>query len=282
VQTIKRNIQGALGRLGVHQRLKASVLYDLYWSIADHRLIEHRRKEVAFYRDLLRGFRHNDLIFDIGANIGMKADVFLRLGACVIAIEPDELNQKILREKFLKLRLPKKPLSIIGKAVSDKVAVETMWIQAPGSALNTLSEKWVGALKEEKTRFRDDQNRLDFSSKKTVETTTLEELIITHGVPFFIKIDVEGYEAVVLRGLKRPVPFLSFEVNLPQFRLEGLECVKLLEHLSSQGRFNYSADTQSGLALNEWVEATVFAYVLEHSSESAIEVFWATVDTTRR
>jgi FkbM family methyltransferase len=58
---------------------------------------------------------------------------------------------------------------------------------------------------------------LEFARRKAVKTTTLEELILTHDLPFFVKIDVEGYEASVIRGLQRPVPFLSFEVNLPEF-----------------------------------------------------------------
>ena len=274
--TIKQSLQGVLGRLGVHQRLKASLLYDLYWNIADKRLIEARRSEVGFYRNLLQGFRHGDLIFDIGANVGIKTDVYLRLGARVVSIEPDESNQKILREKFHKLRLIRKPVSIVGKAVSDKIASETMWIDGPGSALNTLSQKWVEALKENKTRFAHTQDSLDFAHHKVVETTTLEHLISAHGLPFFVKIDVEGHEANVLRGLKHPVPFLSFEINLPEFRPEGLECIKLLEQLASDGKFNYSTDCGRGLALTEWVDAQNFAPILEGCANSAIEVFWKT------
>ena len=45
------------------------------------------------------------MIFDVGANVGDKTDVFLRLGARVVSIEPDEANQEVLRGKFLRYRV---------------------------------------------------------------------------------------------------------------------------------------------------------------------------------
>src|SRR6266849_6304856 len=196
--------------------------------MADRRRIDARSNEVHFYRCLLDGFRQRDLIFDIGANAGEKTDVFLRLGARVVAVEPDEVNQEVLREKFLRYRMAPRPVVIVGKAASDRETVETMWIAEPGSALNTLSHKWVETLRADKGRFEDELAGLDFLRRKEVETTTLEQLVIAHGLPTFIKIDVEGYEPTVLRGMQSPVPYLSFEVNLPEFRPEGLECVELL------------------------------------------------------
>jgi hypothetical protein len=44
-----------------------------------------------------------------------------------------------------------------------------------------------------------------------VPLTTLDELIARHGMPVFIKLDVEGFEAEALAGLTRAVPALSFE-----------------------------------------------------------------------
>jgi FkbM family methyltransferase len=278
----KQFFQGMLKRAGVYQRLKASHIYDLYWGIADRRVIEARRREVDFYRNLLHGLRRGDLIFDIGANHGTKTDVFLRLGARVISVEPDELNQEILREKFLAYRFVQKPVDIVGKAVSDKVTSVTMWIDGPGSALNTLSQKWVDTLKEDKERFVSTHDNLEFARCKIVETTTLEELMSVYGSPAFIKIDVEGHEASVLRGLKRAVPFVSFEINLPEFRPEGLEGVEILARLAPEGRFNYTTDCQHGLALGQWLDARAFSSILEACSESTIEVFWKAVDSYGR
>jgi FkbM family methyltransferase len=276
MQALKRRFQSTLKRAGVYYRVKNSYLYDLYWSVADSRLIDGRSKELEFYRSLLNGFRPGDLIFDVGANVGDKTNVFLRIGARVVSIDPDEANQEVLRGKFLRYRLSPKPVVIVGKAISDTLTTETMWIDGPGSAVNTLSQKWAETLKTKKDNFAYANFGLEFAQHRSVETTTLDDLILTHGQPFFVKIDVEGYETKVIRGLKHPVPFLSFETNLPEFRQEGIECVELLDNLDTNGTFNYSADLLKGMSLKKWLGAEEFSRVLEQCSEKAIEVFWRT------
>jgi FkbM family methyltransferase len=273
VRALKPYLQTVLRRLGLYERLKASPLYDLYWRMADRRVIDDRRREVQFYRDLLNRFRPGDLIFDVGANDGYKTDIFLRLGARVVALEPDQVSQEILKQKFLRHRLRTKPVIVVDKAVSDRNTATAMWIAAPGSAKNTLSQKWVEVLRADERRFG---HKLDFAQRQAIDTITLEQLITEHGLPLFIKIDVEGHEISVLRGLQRPVPYLSFEVNLPEFKPEGLECVELLRRLATDGKFNYAADCRHGLALKQWLEAREFVPVLDACAEKSIEVFWKT------
>lgn len=271
---LKQPTRKLLKRTGLYHRLRTSVLNDVYRGMADKSWILARKKQIDFYRHLLPELRPGDLIFDVGANEGLKTDLFLRMGARVVAVEPDETNQRILHERFVKLRVSRNPIVIVGKAASDKSSSESMWVDGPGSAVNTLSQKWADTLKENKERHTYEHCGLDFVQRKTVETTTLEDLIAAHGYPLFIKIDVEGYEVNVIRGLRRAVPYLSFEVNLPEFRPEGLQCVALLGELAADGQFNYAVDCERGLAMEQWVSSSEFAKILGNYSESTIEVFW--------
>lgn len=271
MQSLKPYVQSSLKRLGLYHRLKASPLYSLYWSVADRSFVEDVSKELHFYRGLLRGFRPGDLIFDIGANHGYKTGIFLRLGATVLAVDPDEVNTQILKDTFHKYRLSPKPVIIANCAVSDENAVETMWIDEPGSAKNTLSRKWVDTLRCDDTRFG---RALQFANHKQVVTTTLEQLFVKYGAPFFVKIDVEGHELSVLQGMQRPVPYLSFEVNLPEFRPEGLQCVEVLSRVCASGKFNYAADCRQGFGLGEWLEPQEFSRVLADCVDESIEIFW--------
>jgi FkbM family methyltransferase len=270
-QMIKQLLKNRLRHTCMYNRLKESFLYDVYWQIANPQIIEARSKEVAFYNALLQGLGRGDLIFDIGANHGSKTDIFLRLGARVVAVEPDEYCQNVLEYKFLKLRLANKPVTIVREAISDKRGTVEMWVENPGSAMNTLSQKWVNTLRNDGKRF---QQIWNFQSQRKVQTTTLEDLIIRFGIPFFIKIDVEGYEPNVLMGLRHAVAYLSFEVNLPEFRPESLKCVELLERIQTGGHFNYATSCENGLELREWVGIEEIRNLLEACNHKSIEVFW--------
>jgi FkbM family methyltransferase len=268
---IKRYSQQLLKRLHIYERLKASHLYDLYWKIADPSVVDARNREIAFYRNTLAGFRKGLVIFDIGANDGYKTMIFLRLGAKVVAVDPDEANVRILSEKFCRCRLFKTPVSIVGKAVSDHQGTAVFWIDRPGRTQNTLSQKWVEVLRDDQSRFKFHHT---FGGKTEVATVTLQELISAYGVPFFVKIDIEGYELNALKGLQTPVPYLSFELNLPEFSLEGLECISVLEQLAPRGSFNYVIGGRTELAMEQWVRADEFRDILRNCTHRAIEVFW--------
>ena len=139
--TARQNFISMLKRSGIYHRLRASSVWGLYIILKNRKVFEDRERQDAFYRNITPGFRPGDLVFDIGANIGDKTDTFLRIGARVIAVDPDPRNQAILRQKFLRYRLTPRPVTVVGKAIGATVGVETLLTCAPGSAFNTLSKK---------------------------------------------------------------------------------------------------------------------------------------------
>jgi hypothetical protein len=163
---------------------------------------------------------------------------------------------------------------IVGKAVGANVGVETMQVCAPGSVFNTLSKKGVSMISEATNRPKQLSHAIEYKEKTIVETTTLDHLIEAYGLPFFIKIDVVGFELEVLQGLPRSVPCLSFEIGLPESRQELLQCVDLLGGLSSSGQFNYTWDRRNGLALDNWLDLQAFLRILEGCGDGPIEIFW--------
>ena len=116
-----------------------------------------------------------------------------------------------------------------------------------------------------------------YSTQHVVEMTTLGSLITAHGIPRYIKIDVEGHEVHVLRGLPQPVPFVSFEAILPEFLTETRECMEMLGRLSPQGRFNYAVNCYAGLVLAAWLSGPEMGALLEGIGEKTVEVFWKSV-----
>ena len=85
-----------------------------------------------------------------------------------------------------------------------------------------------------------------------VPVTTLDALIERHGLPRFCKIDVEGFEAEILRGLSQPIPLLSLEY-VPAAIGIACEAVALLAALGSY-RFNATVGERRSFPWPDWQE----------------------------
>ena len=173
--------------------------------------------------------RPGDLAFDIGAHLGDRTRCWSQLGATVVALEPQPQFARALRWQF---------------QGSPRVIVEPMAVGArPGTAtlhasrrtptVTTLSTDWIASVRKAESFAR-----VRWDQQVQVPVTTLDVLIERFGVPRFCKIDVEGYEAEVLRGLSRPLPAVSMEY-VPVAIEVALEAVGLLQRLGHY-RFNVS------------------------------------------
>lgn len=219
---------------GLYERLKYSVPGIAYATLFKPSQRRQALKELHFYRSFLQPCT---LIFDIGANDGHKTVAFAAIANKVIACEPDPHNLGILRTRFRN----KKNVIIEPFAISDRAGTSNFFIHQPGSALNTINPTWKKIVEtENKGRWKED---IQFSeSVIPVTTITLDSLIKKHGLPEFIKIDVEGNEKNVLSGLTHSVKYISFEVLLPEFLDDAITCMDMLLQLDQNTRFNYAIE----------------------------------------
>jgi FkbM family methyltransferase len=210
--------------------IRSMWVYKLYLFLFNNKIYKSIKNEVIFYSSL--HIPSDALVFDVGANIGDKSAMFSKLCKSIVAIEPDVRNHKLLKFRFSLNR----KISVVNSAVGGKNHKALFHINTPGSPANTLSKKWKEILEDPKANRW--SKSLKFELSYMVEVLTIESLITNYGLPYFIKIDVEGYELQVIKGLNTPIPILSFEANLPEFREETLNCVWELHKISNKTTFN--------------------------------------------
>jgi len=188
-----------------------------------------------------RFIRAGDLCFDIGAHAGNRVRAWKSLGARVVALEPQPDFHRLL----LRLYGGSGSVTVLDRAVGAEAGERTMYISSASPTLATLSPRWMRTVKEVDT-FR----RVRWDSAVPVTVTTLDDLIDRFGEPAFCKIDVEGFEEEVLKGLSRPVPALSFEF-LPADADVAVACLRRIEGIGPY-EFNFSAVETMRLSWSEW------------------------------
>jgi FkbM family methyltransferase len=185
--------------------------------------------DVGLYRSLLPP---EAVCFDVGANIGEKSEALLRAGAKrVVAFEPNPQVVPELRARCGHWR--------------NWILVEAALGSAPGFATlytrerhgqSGLREQWDGRI----------------TGRCDVPVLTLDMAIQYFGRPFYCKIDVEGWELEVLKGLNQPLPLVSLEFALVEHDIaKTLACLERLNGFGA-GEVNITPAEASSFHFAEW------------------------------
>ena len=216
---------------------------------------DHDQQMQEFYSHFLQP---GDLCFDVGANVGNRLKIFRRLGARVIAVEPQRECAQALRRWYGS----DSNVTLLENALSDSKGTSEL-MTSNFHMISSLSKEWMEAT-QKSGRFASQR----WKSAGLVDLLTMDDLIARFGLPRFAKIDVEGFELKVIKGLTRPVPFISLEFT-PETKQSSLECLEWLARLGN-ALFNFSYGESMSLHFTQWTNfeaARVFLAGMEVSSE---------------
>ncbi len=168
-----------------------------------------------------RFLKPGQLAFDIGSHVGDRISAFRRLGARVVALEPQPGPARAIEIIHGRDRM----VTLVKAACGSAPGEVTFRINSANPTVSTVSEDFVNA-----AAGADGWESQVWDQAITVPCVTLDGLIAAHGQPAFIKVDVEGFELQVLEGLSTPVPALSFEFTTIQ-RDVAYACIECLQDL---------------------------------------------------
>lgn len=198
------------------------------------------RRMQALYANFMAA---GDLCFDVGAHVGNRVLAWRRLGAQVVAVEPQPLCMKLLRRWFG----GDDHVLLEEVALGASEGAADLLISTHTPSVTTLSREWIATVQQ-----ADSFAHVRWDATASVRQTTLDALIARHGEPVFCKIDVEGYELEVLAGLSRPLRALSFEY-VGAARAAAIACLDRVAELGNY-RFNWSPGEKQRLQAREWLD----------------------------
>ena len=139
------------------------------------------------------------MIFDVGANYGTFTEAAIKAGHKVIAIEPaPRVFSRLVSSYIYSPNVV--PLKM---AVSDTNNDLVEFYEADEDGLSSLNKEWLTS------------ETMPYSGKpfRTIKATTItiDSLVELYGRPDLIKIDVEGAEWSVFRGMTKHQGTITFE-----------------------------------------------------------------------
>jgi FkbM family methyltransferase len=199
-----------------------------------------------------------DLCFDVGAHVGDRTKALRRLGARVVAIEPQPACLDVLRWIYRN----DSAVTVVAAAVGEAEGEAMLLVSEGTPTVSSLSLTWVESVRQA-PRF----GGVRWDGQAAVRVTTLDALMGRFGRPAFCKLDVEGSELPALTGLTRAIPALAFEY-IPAQRQAAQACLARLESLARY-EYNWTEREVPRLRSSAWLTATAMAALLDGLADGA-------------
>lgn len=152
------------------------------------------------------------IVFDLGMNNGDDTDYYLRRGFRVIGLEA---NPSLCEKACVRFaaEIASGEVTIVNAAIWESSGETSFFVNLDNDHWSSIDIGWAG---------RDDSRCREI----TVACVTLPELFAAHGVPHYLKIDVEGVDHLVLDQL-RDMPDLPRYVSVEDCRF-GFDYMRVL------------------------------------------------------
>lgn len=181
-------------------------------------LCEYSIGQESPYEHGLVQLRKDDVLFDLGANVGVYSAVGINKGAKVFSFEPDCSLHKYIKENT---SINGEESVIVPLAVSDCCGKTDFYINTDSRAANSL--------------FVRDSH----IEKVSVNTITIDSFVKENDINRidFIKADIEGAERHMLEGARETIRKFSPKLSLCTYHLS--DDVKVLTEMIMDINFNY-------------------------------------------
>lgn len=185
-------------------------------------LFETKEPEVRHYID--RYVKSNDVLFDIGANVGVFSVYAGKKNIKVYCFEPEYSNLSLLKENVLTNRLADR-VNIYSVALSDFVGISTLHLQS--------IEEGAAAHTESQTPITTTDEGYPVVHAEGIFAVTLDYICEQLRVsPNCVKIDTDGNETKILQGATKTLrnPSLrSLVIEMPVPAMERATCEEILK-----------------------------------------------------
>ena len=222
---LKRSILMVLKKFGknyIYRELSGHK-FIIYFTNFVHRraIIKFPNREEEFHAELCNRMCEVDLLFDIGANIGLYVLEFSRFtNLKIVCVEPDEVNYQVLCQNIISNNLHERHVCLKA-VVGDKTERVSARIHDSGSG-NAMVD-------------------VVLSDGHTMDMFNIEDLISEHNVNLLecaCLIDVEGYEALIFNKNTRipnTVKYIAIEIHQKQMRKYNKSVMQLIDEITGLG-----------------------------------------------
>jgi FkbM family methyltransferase len=148
--------------------------------------------------------KHHDLIFDVGMHRGEDTQHYLERGFRVVGVEANPVLVEEVAERFAR-EIAEGRLVVVDAAVAEHAGTVELFASGEVTVWTSLDEDFV---------WRQTQEWGTWYEPVEVRAVRFADLLREHGVPHYLKVDIEGSDMLCLRALHdvdaRP-DFLSIE-----------------------------------------------------------------------